>query len=537
MELGDPPRQHVQHRAELLGERQPGPHLLAHHAGDLHVHRVRHELAREGELHGARDVRAGAVLGLVRRRAEVRGDDHLRQLEQRARRGGLGDVDVDARTADVPAADRLGQRLLVDQAAAGGVDDQHAGLGQRQLVLADEAEGLGRLGQVDRDHVGPPEQLVQAHQLDAELRGAGGRDVRVEGDQPDVEGGQALRDELADLAEAHDADGLAVQLDTGVGAALPLPAAQARVRGRDVPGGGEQQGDRVLGGGDDVRRGRVDDHHAAGRRGGHVDVVQAHPGAGDDLQPGGGRQRLGVDLGRRPHEQRVRVGERTEQGRPVRPVDVADLDVVAEQRDRGGRELLGEQDDRAAGGGGAHGGAVLPDRGRWSGPMVVGRPAPTVGRGVRMHGIAEVGHNAAVHPSVEAALPQIRELCQRLGVARLDLFGSASGTEPAEDPGDVDVLVRFGPVPPASCSPRTSRSRRGSRPSCGGRSTSSASTDWRTRTSAGRCWPSARNSMRRDPGLPVGRPACRAHPRLRRATFATTGQPTAPSLERIRDRG
>ena len=33
-------------------------------------------------------------------------------------------------------------------------------------------------------------------------------------------------------------------------------------------------------------------------------------------------------------------------------------------------------------------------------------------------------------------------------MARLDLFGSASGTEPAEDPGDVDVLVRFGPVPP-----------------------------------------------------------------------------------------
>jgi predicted nucleotidyltransferase len=32
-------------------------------------------------------------------------------------------------------------------------------------------------------------------------------------------------------------------------------------------------------------------------------------------------------------------------------------------------------------------------------------------------------------------------------VARLDLFGSASGPEPAENPGDVDVLVRFGPVP------------------------------------------------------------------------------------------
>lgn len=48
-----------------------------------------------------------------------------------------------------------------------------------------------------------------------------------------------------------------------------------------------------------------------------------------------------------------------------------------------------------------------------------------------------------MHPSVEAALPEIRELCRRLGVARLDLFGSASGPEPAEDPGDVDVLVEF----------------------------------------------------------------------------------------------
>ena len=48
-----------------------------------------------------------------------------------------------------------------------------------------------------------------------------------------------------------------------------------------------------------------------------------------------------------------------------------------------------------------------------------------------------------MHPSVEAALPEIRELCRRLRVRRLGLFGSASGPEPAEDPGDFDVLVEF----------------------------------------------------------------------------------------------
>ena len=49
-----------------------------------------------------------------------------------------------------------------------------------------------------------------------------------------------------------------------------------------------------------------------------------------------------------------------------------------------------------------------------------------------------------MHPSVEAALPEIAALCERLGVRRLDLFGSATG--PAFDPGssDIDVLVEFG---------------------------------------------------------------------------------------------
>jgi uncharacterized protein len=49
-----------------------------------------------------------------------------------------------------------------------------------------------------------------------------------------------------------------------------------------------------------------------------------------------------------------------------------------------------------------------------------------------------------VHPSVEAALPEIAALCERLGVRRLGLFGSATG--PAFDPGssDIDVLVEFG---------------------------------------------------------------------------------------------
>ena len=109
---------------------------------------------------------------------------------------GSVDVDVDARPADVPGAHGLGQRVLVDEAAARGVDDDHARLGERELVLADQADRLGGLRQVDGDHVGATEQIVEREQLDAELRGAGGRDVRVVGDEGDVERREPLRHEL-----------------------------------------------------------------------------------------------------------------------------------------------------------------------------------------------------------------------------------------------------------------------------------------------------------------------------------------------------
>jgi hypothetical protein len=285
----------------------------------------------------------------------VRRDHDLRDLEQRAGRGRLGDVDVDARTPDVPAAHGLGQRVLVDEATPRGIHDDHAGLGEGQLVLADQAEGLGGLREVDRDQLGAAEQLVERHQLDAQLRGAGRRDVGVVGDQLDAERGEALRHQLPDLAEAHDAGDLAVDLDAGERAAGPRARAQRGVRGRDVAGGGQHQRDGVLGGGDDVGGRGVHDHHAAGGGGGHVDVVEAHPRAGDDLEPGGRGERLGVDLRGGTDEEGVGVGDRGQERRAVGAVHVADLDVLTEQRDRGRRELLGEQDDRA-GGGGAHGG-------------------------------------------------------------------------------------------------------------------------------------------------------------------------------------
>src|SRR5690606_20187226 len=106
-------------------------------------------------------------------------------------------------------------------------------------------------------------------------------------------------EQLADAAEADDADGLAEDLDAVELAALPGALTQGRVGGGDLTGGGQHQGDRVLGGGVDVGGRRVHDHHAALGGRGHVDVVEADAGARDDLQLLARLEHLGVDGGGR----------------------------------------------------------------------------------------------------------------------------------------------------------------------------------------------------------------------------------------------
>ena len=106
------------------------------------------------------------------------------------------------------------------------------------------------------------------------------------------------------------------------------------------------------------------------------------------------------------------------------------------------------------------------------GPMVVGPSVPPIGAWWPLLDATRpaIGHNAAVHPSVEAALPEIRELCQRLGVGTArPLRLRQSVSEPAENPGrrGRPGASSAPSDAPASCSPRTSRSWRGSRPSCG----------------------------------------------------------------------
>jgi hypothetical protein len=110
------------------------------------------------------------------------------------------------------------------------------------------------------------------------------------------------------------------------------------VRLRDVAREREQQGERVLGGGDHVGLRRVGHDDPALRGGGDVHVVDPDAGAADDLEA------------RRPVDQ---VGRQLRRGADEDPVVLADavevvalvhVEVVAQQADAGRADLLSDED-------------------------------------------------------------------------------------------------------------------------------------------------------------------------------------------------
>src|SRR5262249_1481378 len=75
----------------------------------------------------------------------------------------LGGEDVDARATHPAVLERQRERVLAHDAAAGGVDDQHSGLDEPKLALADQAGRLGIARQVHADHVGLPRPHPPPH--------------------------------------------------------------------------------------------------------------------------------------------------------------------------------------------------------------------------------------------------------------------------------------------------------------------------------------------------------------------------------------
>jgi hypothetical protein len=275
----------------------------------------------------------------------VRGDDDVGAGEDRVLGEGLGGEDVERRAADLAGLQPRHQRVEVYQLAAGAIDDPHPVLHRRDRLGADQADRLRRLRHVDGDHVGPPVEVLEAlRALDAELLEALGGDELVEGDDVHLEALGALGDQLADAAEADDADRLAVELGALVLGPVPAAVDERAVRLRDVAEEGQHQGDGVLGGGDRVRFGRVGDDDAAPGGGRNVDVVDPGAGAADHLQVRRPFDQLRRHLRRRADQDRVVAADLLGQLLVGHLEAEVDLEVLAQQLDAGVGDLLLDQD-------------------------------------------------------------------------------------------------------------------------------------------------------------------------------------------------
>ena len=137
--LGDLAGQRGEDPAELLGQRDAGPDVLGDDAA-LDVDRVGHELAGQREPDRAGDRDAGLLLRLVGGGAEVRRGHDVVELEERAVGARLGREHVEPGRGDPALLERGVERDLVDDAAAGGVDEDQRGLDPVQLLVADQAE-------------------------------------------------------------------------------------------------------------------------------------------------------------------------------------------------------------------------------------------------------------------------------------------------------------------------------------------------------------------------------------------------------------
>ena len=276
---------------------------------DRDVHRRLDELALEGGGDLLGDDQPRSILGLRGRAGEMRGHDDVLELEERAGVRLLLE-DVESRPGDLPGADGVRERLLVDQPAASRVDDADTVPHPRERCLVEQPPRLLVERKVERDQVGLAiDVLGRRRGLDPELAEPVERHVRVVRDDAEPQPQRPPCDLTPDAPQAEDAERLPRQLDAREAPSVPRPLLERSVGLGDVPGDGEEQRERVLGGRHHRRLGRVRHDDAPPRRRVHVDVVDADACTPDHLEASRLLDEPRVDRRPRPHDDRVEVGD------------------------------------------------------------------------------------------------------------------------------------------------------------------------------------------------------------------------------------
>ena len=200
---------------------------------------------------------------------------------------------------------------------------------------------------MDAYEIGTGEELVEAEKLDPHRARPISSHVRVVSDEPHPEGGGALGHEGAHVAKPEDPERLAVQLDALPLGPLPPTFDEGGVGLGDVAGLREHQRDRVLRCRQDVRLRGVDDHHAATRGRGDVNVVEPHARAPDRNQVASGLEHLGCHAGRRTDDESRCTGHGLDElGWAERQLHVDLVTFGCHQLEPTRRKRLGDEDPR-----------------------------------------------------------------------------------------------------------------------------------------------------------------------------------------------
>ena len=273
-----------------------------------HVDGVTDDAAAQhiGDLFG--DFDADRFLRLRGGSAKVRRQDHVRKRPQLAVLGQrlvLEHIEPGGR--DLARLDRLDERALLDDPAAGAVEDPQTllRLGERRLV--DHVVGIIRQRHVDGDVVRLGQKLIERRGLHLHRLGPARRKIWIVGQHAHPEGLRTLRDLAANATEADDTKRLLEEFDPAETLAIPLTGLHRGCRLRNGPRAAEQVRERQLGRCDRVARRRIHHDHPAFRRGIDIHVVDPHAGPAHHAQQRGRGDHVGGDLRLRTDGDRVDI--------------------------------------------------------------------------------------------------------------------------------------------------------------------------------------------------------------------------------------
>ena len=180
------------------------------------------------------------------------GEGHvLGQIEENVVRGrGFVFVDVQRAARDVPALNGGFECFFIDESASCAVHHQRALVHEGKALGIDDLAGVVGEGNVQGDYICAGQScLGRLGQLDLELVRPGLGQKGVESDDLHVESLRTLGELGPDAAHSDHRETFVVELDPRVGLAggLEVPFQDFSVGRSDVAGGGEHQGEGVLG--------------------------------------------------------------------------------------------------------------------------------------------------------------------------------------------------------------------------------------------------------------------------------------------------